>query len=238
MQTIKWFSRGPNSKAHPYPLNLDMTIRKKIQGVFTYFIITDQATYLHFSRGPNSYNEFDARIRSQGFTNGIDNESWQDFKLYIEAKPEPLAQQIIFNIEFSWDRYLNGIREFIQKGNKSLNINFSNDDNKIIKRMHLSPFPDVVSCIDRNIGFTDISHKEIDSVTELSLLRNLGVHNDWIIDETYLQKTKETNVILGELRVFTASDIAPLYQDLLISMRKITSVISKFYKDFYSTEFE
>jgi hypothetical protein len=238
MKTKKFFERRINGQMHPFPKNLEITIRKRIQGIFTYLVITDHASYLHFANNPDGYQQLIDRLKSVGFSNGIDDESWNDFKLILNEKPHPLNQQVVFNIEFAWDRFLNEIGRFIVVANKEIGITYSSKDERTIKRFHLAPFKEIVDCLNRNMGPTLIHDQEIDSVNELSLLRNLGVHNDWIIDEEYCTKTKNQNLIIGEIRDVTIEEVIPLYSDLLSSMSKIASLVSFQYKAFQNGEFE
>ncbi len=68
-----------------------------------------------------------------------------------------------------------------------------------------------------------LSSNDIQEFVEMSLVRNLGLHNRWEIDETYLRKAKRQQSSVGELRIVSVDE---LYQwhSLLVKVLRSSSL--------------
>jgi hypothetical protein len=239
MKIIPMYIRASSGSVHPFPINLEMTTRRKVQGIFMYFTIVDNASHLFFKPdNPNALNLLIERLNQIGVSTKTFDSSWQDFVIYMESKPSTTVQQAIFNIEFAWDRFISEIKHFMIRGNEILNITLPDKEKRILKRLDKYSQREIIDYINKNIEVTNITEREIVSITELCLLRNLGVHKDWVIDNDYSKKTTTQYKKIGELRDVDFSEFQIYFSDWMNILGKISRPISEFYKDVHDPEFE
>lgn len=239
MKIIPMYKRANNESVHPFPINLEMTTRRKVQGILMYFTIVENASHLFFQPdNPNAYNLLIERLNQIGVSTKTFDSSWQDFVIYLESKPSTTIQQAIFNLEFAWDRFISENQHFMIRGNEILNIILPDKENRILKRLDKYSQREIIDFINKNIGVTNITEREIVSITELCLLRNLGVHKDWVIDKDYSGKTITQNKAIGELREVSFSEFQIYFSDWMSIIGKISRPIAVFYKEMHDPEFE
>lgn len=65
---------------------------------------------------------------------------------------------------------------------------------------------------------------------EMSLVRNLGLHNRWEVDEVYLKNSSHSGaLVVGELRLVNASELLPWRSALSQLLMGIWSPIAQLY---------
>ena len=73
----------------------------------------------------------------------------------------------------------------------------------------------------------DFSSEERGLIDELSLVRNLGMHNRWEVNSYYLKRTKEHRFAEGELRVFDQVELQRWHGALNKAIRETSSCIAQ-----------
>jgi len=58
----------------------------------------------------------------------------------------------------------------------------------------------------------DIPANQLESLSEMTLVRNLGIHSQWEVDATYLKWSKTQRFKLGQQRVFTPEELNEWYR--------------------------
>jgi hypothetical protein len=207
------YSKGTNSSIHPFPINLYLTVLKKIQGVVLYLLIRDHAAHLHFTRGETAWSELMKRFNSIGVTQQIVDENWGNFTKYIESIPDPLLIQLIFQAESLIDCFLIELQGFITCAVDQESLEISKFDLKNLTRFNSIDIKVAYDFLQRFCECQKIADVDLENFNELRYVRNLGIHQDWIIDEKYADKTQHKK--LGEKRNVELSEFLIWYESAI-----------------------
>jgi hypothetical protein len=72
----------------------------------------------------------------------------------------------------------------------------------------------------------------VECVREMSLVRNIGLHNRWEVDEGYLKQTNSTGLwAVGDIRTVESTELLRWHQDLMNVINATWPPIAERYVD-------
>jgi hypothetical protein len=223
--------RGPNSTAHPYPLEIAFRAQIFIVGAIFHDAFLDAAVGQYLHQEGNPY----LRIRSLFLEQGLSEQSWEDnwkaFEAYMRAFPNPVFQNALFSMVMHWDWYIAKLGKFVEfslshVGGNNLSKKQAGD----LQRIGFKNISDQLSILSEStsLGF-ELDSSQVSNIVEMDLVRNLGMHNQWSVDDYYRQKAMSPDWKVGTLREVNIKDLE-IWQEALTSTILITSnIVAKKY---------
>ncbi len=208
---------------HPYPIKIGVVTRRFIQGALFYIAFTNEATS-KYMQTPGAMQEMWLAFEKYGYSHETWESSWDCLEEYFAAFPDPASRHAMIAIKSHWDWYVTHLGKFIRFGSQ-----FSGDSpisQPLLEELDMIGFKSIGKQMDilrkaTHITF-DIPPAHIESLSEMTLVRNLGIHSQWEVDATYLKWSKTTRFNLGEQRVFTSAELNEWYR-ILASLIDLTS---------------
>ncbi len=192
---------------HPYPKIISLRAQRLLQGSLFYFIFLDTATGLYLSTSLDPERDVREALISKAHWNLQTYEiSWDCFTEYVDEFLNPIQQQVIFSMVSHWDWFVSKIGKFIIFANHELNL-FPQSE-KDLNNLSFKPFNKQLEIIKSASRIPlKINPVSLELIQELHLVRNLGLHNEWEVDELYLQRSKSSGYITGQKRNVEISEI-------------------------------
>ncbi len=142
------------------------------------------------------------------------NISWDCFVEYMNEFQHPIFQHSLYSMISHWDWYVSNLGKFVSYAIK--HISPEKPENPYLVKLNRKPFREQISILNMT---TEISFRfedaAVESVEEMSLVRNLGMHNEWDVDEDYLKKTNVKNWQVGQKRTFDIIEVNKWHSALL-----------------------
>ena len=218
-----------NSQEHSYPKTIAERAQRLIQGTLFYDVFTDTATWLFVKNNRNAEQAVkDSLIKKDGWREETYEISWECFKSYLEEFQNPIYHHAVYSIISHWDWYISNLGKFIDFAEK--HISPMKETNNDLLKLNFKPFTTQIEIIKNETGILlNIDSDTLDLVEEMHLVRNLGMHNEWEVDEIYLQKTKTKNLKLGDKRVFEIEEVRKWHSAFLQLLNTLSSEIAIHY---------
>src|SRR3989304_5519905 len=226
-------TRKPGAEAHPYPWQIGMQAQRFLQGAIFYPAFVDMVVGQYFNeKKEDGYKNVRDRFIQAGPSADNWELSWSCFEEYLNIFPNPVYQGTIFAMKSHWDWYISCLVSFIQFARtqvaKSSSIS-REQQNKLVK-LDFEPFRkqfellniacEIVLAVDENT---------ITSLEELNLVRNLGMHSLWEVDEFYINKSKTRGWNVGDIRTITSRELEDWHSCLQKVIKESYTAIAKQY---------
>jgi hypothetical protein len=217
---------GPNSKKHPYPLKIALRAQCLIQGSLFYSVFADMATGQYVRNVPDAERIIkDLLIDGCGWSEETYIISWDCFESYLKEFQNPILYHTIYTIISHWDWYVSSLGKFINYAEKQNSP--EKQTNKDLLKLSHRPFTKQIEIIKNETGILlNVDNDTLDLVEEMHLVRNLGMHNEWEIDDIYLKYTKTKNQKLGEKRIFGFAEMTKWHFAFVQLIGKLSSEIA------------
>jgi len=148
----------------------------------------------------------DFLINNTGWSEKIYETSWGCFEDYLKEFQNPIHQHAVYSIVSHWDWFISNLGKFIDFAERSISPEKQTD--KDLLKLNFKPFTKQIEIIKNETGILlNIENNTLDLIEEMDLVRNLGMHNEWEVDGTYLKKTKKSCLKSGDKRVFEIPEI-------------------------------
>ncbi len=201
-----------------------------MQGALFYIAFINEATSAYMQM-PGAMQEMRSVFSRYGYTDETWETSWLCLEEYFAAFSDPASRHAMFAIKSHWDWYVTHLGRFIRFGNQAVGdpplSPALDEDLDMIGFKSIAKQIDILHKTTR-LDF-EIPRNQIDSLSEMTLVRNLGIHSQWEVDATYLRWSKVTRFKLGEQRVFTPQELNDWYRILVTLIDKISSMVSRKY---------
>jgi len=192
-------------RAHPYPFQIGVLTQQFLQGTIFHLAMMDEAS--------GRYVRQDGAIPAleQWFLeNGLDNRSleigWAALNKHIALFKMFGAMNVVVALNSQWDWYIRRLAGFSifalrHEGAADPRID------KALSRLERRPILEQITGIELatkvHVALTD---EESEHLKELSLVRNLALHNRWEVDEQYARQSARNRWEPGEVREFDLSE--------------------------------
>jgi hypothetical protein len=204
-----------NPHKHLYPLKIALRAQRLIQGSLFYDIFMDTATGQYVRTVPNAERTIkDFLINNAGWNEETYETCWACFEGYVKEFQSPIHQHAVYSMISHWDWFISNLGKFIDFAEKSLSPEKQTD--KDLLKLNLKPFTRQIEIVKKETGIPlVIADDTLDLIEEMDLVRNLGMHNEWEVDETYLKKTKTSRFKFGDKRIFYIPEITKWHSAFL-----------------------
>ena len=206
-----------DTKAHPFPFLIAFQTQEYMQGAIFWFICEDEAAG-KFIRLPDGLDMLKANLLKAGMQEQEWESEWGYLEKYQKLFRHVVFQNVLIVIRGCWDWYVKKLAEFVifAYGNNTDDA-LSQKDKKSLQRITHPGILEQVSILERvcNLDFR-VPEKTKQYIEEMSLVRNLGLHNRWEVDKTYLEKTSKRNRWqVGDIRIFDILELKLWYGSLI-----------------------
>jgi hypothetical protein len=210
--------RATGCQAHPFPFQIAFQTQEFLQGLGFYVSFTHIAAG-QIVRQPDGIERVERTMRDEGLNTGVTEQAWSILRKYERVFNNFVFQSALIGLNSHWDWYVRRLCEFIQFAHSAVGGSpLSRSDEKRLCRADRLPIGEQIEVIELGIGVPLVAAaSELHELTEMSLVRNLGLHNRWEVDVQYLGKTSRTDLEVGDLRLICQSELMS-WHSLLINL--------------------
>lgn len=217
-------------EGHPYPFMIALEAQRLIQGALFFAVAEDTAAGEWFRSVPESETELRKILLSYGYSDITYETSWNCFVHYVDLYEKPMYQQLVISFISYWDWYITKIGKFVKFAEENLSAGKIIDKNLLF--LHKKPFVSQIELLEKTSSLKlNIENNILEDVIEMHLVRHLGTHNLWIMDEEYCNKSKNKFQNIGEIRVIQVDELVKWQKSYLAIMNTITFQVAAKYKD-------
>lgn len=225
-------SRGSNCRAHPFPIKISIQTMEFIQTSIFYNSLVDLMTgeYLRIS---NSMEDIKQIMIQDGSSQKEWNKNFSYFEKYKEIYQRQVFQNVLISIRSHWDWYIRKIGEFVifARGHVC-SASLSRKKNDKLKRLAFLSIQDQLEVLQEACDIKiNIDSKDINLLVEMSLVRNLGLHNRWEVDQYYVNKSEYCNWSEGELRLFDSLELFEWHKSLIKAVKNSGLAVAECFTD-------
>lgn len=199
---------------HLYPLKIAIRAQELIQGSMFYGAFTDLATGQYVRVIPDATEKIKALMLESGLSDENYETSWECFVVYMNEFKHPIFQHGVYSMVSHWDWYISNLGRFVNFARDCTNVNKVKKADLL--KLHRKPFREQIDVL-RNACEAEFTFKpnSIVLIEEMNLVRNLGMHNEWEVDEDYLKKTSNKSWEIGQKRDFQTEEMNKWHTALL-----------------------
>jgi len=207
-----------DAKAHPFPCQIALHTRELMQGAVFWFICADEAAG-EFIRLPNGLNMLKANLLKASMKEEEWECGWNCLNKYKNLFQNVVFQNVLIVIRSYWDWYITKLVEFIIFTRENTDNTLMAKNLKKLRRITHKEILEQISIVEQvcKLEF-QVSEETKQRIKEMSLVRNLGLHNRWEVDQYYLDKTLEyKRWQTGDIRTFDSHELK-LWHGSLINL--------------------
>jgi hypothetical protein len=222
----------PNASAHGFPLQICVQTYEFMIGAMFYAAIADVAAG-QFIRLPNGLKKLENDLRQSGMDKKEWDRGWNILERYMPVFENSVFQNVLVLVRSHWDWYIRQLRGFVAFARLHVaSPTLSNKQQKLFDYLDRKEIVEQISILEGACGITfSFPSSIIVDVNEMSLVRNLGLHNRWEVDAFYLNKTLSSGWTMGDIRVVTIDEL----RGWIASLRKLLDETSiQIAKRYYS----
>ena len=205
-----------DAKAHPFPCQIALHTQELIQGIVFWFICVDEAAGA-FVRLPNGLNTLKASLLKAGMQEEEWESGWNCLDKYKGFFESVVFGNVLIVIRSYWDWYITKLVEFIIFAQENAASALTGGNLTKLRKITGPEILKQISIVEEvcKLDFT-VSEENKQSIKEMSLLRNLGLHNRWEVDQNYLNKTSEhKRWQIGDIRTFDSQELKLWHRSLI-----------------------
>jgi hypothetical protein len=223
---------SPDAKAHPFPFQIGLQTQEFIQAALFLAVIADIAAG-EYLKLPGSITHLEKRLVDAGLDKAVINEGWKYIQKYSSVFEGTVYQNALITFNSHWDWYVRNLHAFVKVASiKVTSPQLTRSQAKDFNRLSFMSIPQQIKILETVCGVQFcLSQEAIGHLKEMSLVRNLGLHNRWEIDEKYLRNTETGPWSLGDLRIVRIEELRNWHTSLLQVILSSSSAVAIEYKD-------
>ena len=208
--------------AHPYPLQIAKQTEAFIAASVWHVSFLDVAAgrYIRLPWGLWRVRRM-FKVTDSAWQRGL-----QSFLSHRQVFEKSVMQTIVVSLKSQWDWFVTKSGEFVIFA-QTCESKHSLSSKKIIELKSIGqnkPIEQQIEILSRATGVDFLlpqSTKE--AIQELTLVRNLGIHNRWEVDEKYLKRSiNAANWEIGELRTVSVDEVELWEKSTLTLLRNVS----------------
>lgn len=205
-----------DAKAHPFPYQIALQTQELMQGAVFWFICADEAAG-EFIRLPNGLNILKTNLLKAGMQEMEWESGWNYLNKYKNLFQSTVFQNVLIVIRSYWDWYITKLVEFIIFARENTDDALMGSNLKKLRRITNPEILEQISIVEQACKLDlRVSEKTKQHIKEMSLVRNLGLHNRWEVDQIYLNKTaKQSQLQIGDIRAFDSTELNLWHRSLI-----------------------
>lgn len=219
-------------KAHPFPLQIGFQTLELMQASIFHAMVMDEAAGQRV-RQTDGVQGIDQALLNAGLEKALLDDGWKYLGKYKGLFERFVTQSVLIALRSQWDWYIRNLGSFILVSKRSeAHDALPRAEEKDLERIG---FKDILSqlaildkCADINV---EVSGSVEAAVYEMSLVRNLGLHNRWEVDDHYINNTRAPSWQRGEIRVFDIPELEGWHRALVRLVNDTWSPVAVRFKD-------
>jgi len=218
--------KGPHSTVHAYPIQIGLSAQVFTVGATFYHAFADAAVGEYLKTAADPYGH----IRDMFLANGLSPEAWEEnwraFQAYCSRFPSPVFQNALFAMVSNWDWYITKLGAFLEFARGTIpDPPLTTARRRALSRIGFKNIEEQLVLLEASTSLTfHLSPDSRSDLIEMDRVRNLGMHNQWAVDEYYKTRAQRSSWELGEVRSVDAADLLK-WQNALTSTIHITSTL-------------
>ncbi|HSF68439.1 MAG TPA: hypothetical protein VLA67_13540 [Nitrospiraceae bacterium] len=204
-------------RAHLYPFQIAWQTLEFVQGAMFHVIFMDIAAGQRV-RQAGATMEIKNEMIAGGTTQDILDLHWKTWAKYKIVFEGFVFQNAVVSMQSHWDWYLRRLGAFIFFARRAISASpLSPKIAKNLKRIGFANFVDQLEILRESSGLPlPIPIDSVDRIREMSLVRNIGLHNRWEVDEEYLKQTHSHLLLtVGDIRTVESPELMRWHKDLM-----------------------
>ncbi|MCE8050011.1 hypothetical protein HOP61_01710 [Halomonas daqingensis] len=226
-------------KAHPFPAQIGLQTLELMQASIFHSMVMDEAAGQRV-RQERGVEEINGALLEAGLEKRLLDDGWAYLGKYKVLFERFVTQNVLIALRSQWDWYVRNLGRFIltalasecQEG-EALSKSKENDLTKI-------GFKDIqtqLRILERCAGIAiDVPGFVREAIHEMSLVRNLGLHNRWEVDDFYIKNSRTEGWGVGEIRYFEVPELEEWHKALANLVNASWSPVAVRFK--YAPDFE
>ncbi len=205
------------ARAHLYPYQIAWQTLEFVQGAMFHVIFMDIAAGQRV-RQSGATVDIEKEMMAAGTTQDILDLHWKFLAKHKVVFEGFVPQNTIVSMQSHWDWYLRRLGVFILFARQAVaDPPLPSKISRDLKRIGFANFVDQIDILRESTGLSLlISTESVERVREMSLVRNIGLHNRWEVDEAYLKQTKSAGLwLVGDIRAVESPELLGWQEDLM-----------------------
>jgi hypothetical protein len=201
-------SKTPGAKAHSFPVQVSIQTQEFIQAVLFYAMFADIAAG-NYVRLPNALNNIEQELSKEGLDKKLWDSGWSYLQRYQPIFNNTIFQNVLILMRSHWDWYIRQIGEFVSFARNHVSSPaLDRNQQKDLARVGWKEITQQLRILEESCGIKfSLSQAVLSDINEMSLVRNLGMHNRWEVDDYYLNKTSSSNWDLKDVRLIEIAEL-------------------------------
>lgn len=223
---------GPKADAHPYPFQIGYQTREFINGFIFYNVISDLSAAKQIST-LEGIKAFINDVKKDFYSPQVIKDNLAILDKYIAIFSSIPFKNVLITLNSQWDWYVRKLAAFIEFCRSSTNADtLPKEIQKKLKMIGFLSILEQLSTLEAATGICfNISESNRTNLHSMSLLRNIGIHNRWEVDEKYIELSNEKHWQIGEIRTFNQHDLSKWDLSIQEVIQVITKEVAVKYKD-------
>lgn len=220
-----------DAKAHPFPLQVAYQTQEFMQATIFHAMFSDVVAG-EYIRLPNGLSGIRTTLVDQGMSTQLWEDGWKYLQKYQEYFSQAILRSVLISIRSHWDWYARKLGEFISQNRQFVfNMPLSNTLSDKLETIGFKEITQQIEILERSCDVSiPIEASMSGLLHEMSLVRNLGLHNRWEVDALYLSKTKTSGWLLNEVRNFDVAELQSWHAALVNTINKTSIPIATKFK--------
>ena len=198
----------PDAKAHPFPVQIAKQALEFMQGAVFYHMLFEMAAGQRL-RQDGALDDIHSTMTGNGMDKCTIDEAWEILGSYESIFQKNIMQSVLISLRSYWDWYISHLGSFVLHNYTDVfGVEASGKDARELKSIGYKEITQQVEILERTASIQiELSADTLSLVKEMSLVRNLGLHNRWEVDQRYLDKARNKDWELRFIRTFEYDEL-------------------------------
>jgi hypothetical protein len=217
--------RGPDAAAHPYPYQLATLLHEYLQATMFLLAVSDAAA----GRSASDEAVLDGiRADFEAGAPGVWDQGWALVGKYDEFLAALVKQNATIAMASEWDWYVRRLGKFVAFGLEHVAIaGLDASGAQQYCELEWKPMDVQLDRLARLVGPEHpLESGAREALIELFLVRNLGLHSHWDVDERYLSKTACTGWQVGDFREIADTELHGWHSALVETVNSVSIALA------------
>lgn len=214
-------------QGHKYPLQIGMQTLEYLQASIFHAALSDKAAG-EFIKIPGAMKKVEKFFLKDMAKDTYDF-SWECLKKFKPVFENIVFANVLITFCSQWDWYIRKLSDFIIFSLDHLHIRC---DKRKLKQINYKPILEQINIIEKicSVKF-ELQDHDKNNLVEMYLVRNLGLHNRWEIDNKYKLLSLKKELIAGNIRLINKYELQEWQKSLDSLIIETALKIAKLYKD-------
>jgi len=220
--------RARPDAGHPYPTQVSLQTQELLQAAVFNLAMADYAV----ERLVEDSSNFEALERAF-IEGGADQEAldfcWQCMTTHHAVQDQWVAYSAVVALRSHWDWYVSRLGSFVSFAREHLDLPPMKPRRlKLLGRLGLQPLRVQLPLLEESLDLEfDLDSEQRENLAEMSLVRNLIIHNRGEVDSFHLSATHSSGWTLGELRTISREEGKVWHWALLQTVVRTSTRVSE-----------